>query len=119
MSCLFTSVILFGFIPYTAPSYYLLVFLKSLTYLLGSVVDAHPLIPDYVKSESRGKAVALALLGSVFGEVFAMTVFIGLSINMSLDTSFLFVAFITGALTCMIPIIVREPFIKRPETDIG
>ena len=85
MTCLFSSVALFGVIPYTAPNYPLLVFVKSLTFLLGSIVDAHPLIPDYIKSESRGKAVAIALLGSIMGEVFAMTVFIGLSINMDLN----------------------------------
>ena len=114
MTCLFASVALFGLIPYTAPNYPLLVFVKSLTFLLGSIVDAHPLIPDYVKSESRGKAVAIALLGSITGEVVAMTVFIGLSIHMSLDRSFLFVAFVCGILTCTIPCIVREPDIKPP-----
>ena len=112
MSCLFGSVALFTVIPYTAPNYPLLVFVKSLTYVLGSVVDAHPLIPDYVKSESRGRAVAIALVGTVTGEVFAMTVFIGLSINMGLDQSFLFVAFICAMLTCVIPFIVREPTIR-------
>ena len=114
MVCLFSSVALFGVLPYTAPNYPLLVFVKSLTFLLGSIVDAHPLIPDYIKSESRGKAVAISLLGSIIGEVFAMTVFIGMSINMDLNQSFLFVAFICGVLTCLIPIIVREPIIKPP-----
>ena len=114
MTCLFASVTLFGVIPYTAPNYPLLVFVKSLTFLLGTTVDAHPLIPDYIKSESRGKAVAIALLGTITGEVFAMIFFIGMSINMDLNKSFLFVAFVCGILTCTIPFIVREPDIKPP-----
>ena len=111
-TCLFGSVALFTVIPYTAPNYPLLVFVKALTYVLGSIIDAHPLIPDYVKSESRGRAVAIQLIGTVTGEVFAMTVFIGLSINMGLDQSFVFVAFICTMLTCVIPFIVREPTIR-------
>ena len=119
MTSLFLSVALFALIPYTAPSYYLLVFVKSLTYVLGTIVDAHPLIPDYVKSESRGKAVAMAILGSIIGEVFAMTILIGMTLNMSLDQSFIFVALVCGALTCVIPIIVRDPAIKIPSVELG
>ena len=112
VTCLFGSVALFVILPFTAPNYPLLVLVKSLTYVFGTTVDAHPLIPDYVKSESRGRAVAMALLGTITGEVFAMTVFIGMTINMGLDQSFLFVAFICAAFTCVIPFIVREPKIR-------
>ena len=117
--CLFASVALFLLVPFTAPNYYFLVIVKSLTYLLGTIVDGHPLIPDYVKSESRGRAVSCAVLGSILGEVFSMTVLIGLSIDMRLDESFVFVAIICGGLTCLIPMIIREPVIKPPEPELN
>ena len=39
-------------------------------------LHAHPLVIDYVKSESRGKATAAQNIGNLIGEAFAMIVLI-------------------------------------------
>ena len=118
ITSLFTSITLSMLIPYTAPNYSLLVFVKSLTVVFGTIVDANPLIPDYIKSESRGKGVSISLLGSICGEVFAMTVLIGLTMDMDLDKSFLFVGLIMGSMSCLIPFIVRE-CVNKPSLELN
>ena len=57
-----------------------------------------PLVADYVKSESRGQAAALQIMGSLSGEVFAMMVLVGFSISMSIDESYAFAAAILAGL---------------------
>ena len=49
---------------------------------------SHPLINDYVRKNSRGKAIALNGLGSVFGEVMAMGVLLKLSKTMTYESAF-------------------------------
>jgi len=49
------------------------------------LIIANPLIADYIKKNSRGKAIALVAFGMGLGEAFSMTVLFGLSVNMPLN----------------------------------
>ena len=72
---------------------------------------------DYVKSEYRGKAVALQSFGSLFGEAFAMTVLFGISKgeDMHMNTAFLIAAIVTGSMSFLTLFFVRNPTIKKDE----
>lgn len=47
-------------------------------------LHAHPLVIDYIKSESRGKATAAQNIGNLIGEAFAMIVLIQIQISLSI-----------------------------------
>ena len=74
----FTAIaVLLYLLPRTAPSVPYLVVIRSLLQLCYVSAVSHPLIIDYIKKESRGKAVALSTLGGLIGEVFGMAVLFG------------------------------------------
>ena len=56
--------------PYTSPSIALLNCVYTVGFLLRCLKDANPLLIDYVKSNSRGKAIGLLAFGGIFGEIF-------------------------------------------------
>jgi len=62
MSYLLTAVVFF-FIPYTSPSFAMLALMRCLIGVSMAAPLAHPLINDYVRKGSRGKAIALNGLG--------------------------------------------------------
>jgi len=45
--------------PHTAPSLTWLTFVRAVIQMVLATLSAHPLIMDYVRQESRGKAAAL------------------------------------------------------------
>ena len=57
ISMLFKIVVVL-FLPYTSPNFILLVAGKVLFGLMSLIIDCEPLVADYVKNESRGKAIA-------------------------------------------------------------
>ena len=65
--------------PQTAPSIALLTLVRAFLQICGATLGSHPLIMDYVKQESRGKAAAVQNLGNLIGETFAMSVLFGYS----------------------------------------
>ena len=121
LSCLFLSCALLVVVPYTSPNYTLLVIVRSILGALESFASTNPLIPDYVKSESRGKGNAIRASAYLIGEIFSMVALFGMTVNMELNKSFTFAAIICTLLTLIIPFVVREPKIKspahEPETD--
>lgn len=80
--------IIFFLIPYTKPHFWLLALMRCAIGVTMSGPVAHPLINDYVKKNSRGKAIAINGLGAVFGEVVAMGVLLKLSKSMTYESSF-------------------------------
>ena len=52
------KIVVIFFLPYAAPSYFLLIVGKVVVGLMSLVIDCEPLVADYVKNESRGKAIA-------------------------------------------------------------
>ena len=58
--------------PCISPSIGALFFTRVLLGLCSSVLYANPLIPDYIKPNSRGRAYVLHSLGTGGGEMLAM-----------------------------------------------
>lgn len=89
---IFVSYILSGIVylsfPYTAPDYNMLIIARCILGVTIAAPLAHPLIPDYIKRSSRGKAVALCGVGAVLGEVFSMGVLFNLTKSMNFYTAF-------------------------------
>ena len=102
----------FILIPYSAPNYYLLVLLKTMNLVFSQVSFANPLILDYILSRSQGIANALVWAGFLFGELFNMVVLFGFSVDMDIDTSYKFASIVNLLLTCILPILIREPEIS-------
>ena len=63
--------------PYTSPSVPLLLVVRTLSSLPTMLIATHPLIMDYIKKESRGRALSLQALGALLGEAFAMVALFG------------------------------------------
>lgn len=56
--------------PLTSPSITLLKCVYTFGFILRCLKEANPLLIDYVKSESRGRAAGTRLFGTFFGEIF-------------------------------------------------
>ena len=79
--------------------------------------SCNPLIPDYIKSESRGAGTAVRASAFLLGEIFNFVALFGMTVDMDLDKSFTFAAVVCTVMTIIIPFIVREPKIKSPVHD--
>jgi len=69
--------------PYVPTINWLIVNRIGLTIAI-QFLHAHPLVIDYVKSESRGKANAAQNVGNLIGEAFAMIVLIQIQISLAI-----------------------------------
>lgn len=108
MSYFLTGLIYF-IIPYTKPKFWLLVVLRCAIGITMSGPLAHPLINDYIRKNSRGKAIAINGLGGVFGEVMAMGVLLKLSKSMTYEEAFAMTALIIILFGVYFSIFVKNP----------
>ena len=90
---LFLSYVLTAFIflgtPCTSPNYWMLAIARCLVGVTMAAPTSHPLINDYVRKNSRGKAVALNGCGVVIGELFTMGILLNYTKEMTYYQSFL------------------------------
>jgi len=77
------------------------------------LLHAHPLVIDYIKSESRGKANAAQGLGNLIGEAFAMVVLIHIQISLPIETSVWIVGTIVIILAFGALLLVTEPKLRK------
>jgi MFS family permease len=70
-------IVMIWVLPYV-PSIALLIVSKAGVRVALQYLHSHPLIIDYIKSESRGKATSLQALGNGVGELIAMSVFVSI-----------------------------------------
>lgn len=112
LSYLSTAIVMF-LIPYTAPSWTYLVIARCAMGLTMAAPISNPLIPDYIKRSSRGQAVAMAGIGFVFGEVFAMGVLFNITKKMSFKNAFAITAGIITLFGICFLFTVREPDMKN------
>lgn len=70
---------------------------------------SHPLINDYVCKNSRGKAIAVNGLGTVFGEVIAMGVLLKLSKTMTYEAAFALTGSIIVAWGFYYSVFIKNP----------
>ena len=71
-----------------------------------------PLIADYVKSDSRGQASALSIIGMFVGSAFSVVVLVGGTKNMDLDSAYTFAAVLLTAMSIPLFCLIREPEVK-------
>jgi sugar phosphate permease len=76
-------------------------------------LHAHPLVIDYIKSESRGKATAAQNIGNLIGEAFAMIVLIQIQISLSIKASVWIVGTIVASLSFGVLFLVSEPRLRK------
>ena len=103
-----TSIIFFA-IPYTAPDYGWLMVARCAIGVTMAAPLSNPLIADYIKRASRGKAVALNGIGFVFGEVISMGVLFNLTKNMSYYSAFAITSLLIFAFSIYFLVTVRDP----------
>lgn len=107
--------------PHTAPSLFWLTFVRAVIQMALATIGSHPMIMDYVKKESRGKAAALQNLGNLLGETFAMSVLFSISKKegVSQNEAFSIAALMLGVLSLVTLLIVRDPTIQSVTTQIS
>ena len=99
-------------IPRTAPSIELFIIVRAILQMVGVSLLGHPLVNDYVKKDSRGKAVAILGFGTLAGEAFAVVVLFGLTKRMELTQAFTVTSFILLVMSLFAIYCVTEPVIK-------
>ena len=98
--------------PFTSPYIILMVILRVLVQMSITQMMCHPLIMDYIKEESRGRASALQNLGTLLGEIFCMACLFSISKHVPTKQGFLYGALILGAMSCVLLCIVKDSTIK-------
>lgn len=116
LSYVLTSGVYF-LIPYSSPNYLFLMTLRCLIAVTMAAPIGHPLIADYVKSSDRGKAVALAGVGIVFGEVFAMGILFNFTKNLSYYDAFAVTAFLIFGFSMFFMYSIKEPDFNMIRND--
>jgi MFS family permease len=107
-------------LPYSAPNLSMLIFLRCMIGVTMSAPLAHPLIADYVKRSSRGKAVALAGIGLVCGEVLSMGVLFNFTKQMNYFDAFSIASLLILTFAIFFSITIVEPNIEtvRDKSDM-
>ena len=101
--------------PLTAPSIAQLTMVRTLMQMTGVSLMGHPLINDYIKKESRGKAVSITAIGTLGGEAFGVIVLFGITKRMELEMGFAIVSIVLGVLALPLTCLITEPKIKTKQ----
>jgi MFS family permease len=99
----------FFILPYSAPDYNMLMVMRCLIAITMSAPLSHPLIADYVKRTSRGKAIALAGVGIILGEVFSMGILFNLTKSMNYYDAFAIAASLIFMFALFFMFSLKEP----------
>ena len=100
-------------LPRTAPSIVYLVVDRALLQSVLVSAISHPLLIDYVKKESRGKAIALTTLGGMVGEALGMAVLFGCTKELEPKHAFFIASLVIFGVSLPFMCIVKEPVIKH------
>ena len=84
-TAIFGSIICMSLMPQVSPNLNLLILIRTIQSTFCVLIISNPLIADYIKKDSRGKAIALVATGMGLGEAFSMTVLFGLSAALPLN----------------------------------
>ena len=80
--------------------------------MVGVSLMSNPLINDYIKKDSRGKAVAFTSVGTLAGEAFSVVGLFGITKRMNVVNAFAFVSVILIVLALPLIYFVTEPKIN-------
>ena len=75
-------------------------------------LNSHPLIIDYIKSESRGRAASLQSVGTGVGEFIAMTVLLSFQFRFSPEVSSVLAGIVVMTMAYCCISMLREPVLK-------
>jgi MFS family permease len=100
-------------VPYS-PSIYPWVIVTRIGIAISSVSAlCLPLVTDYVKKSSRGKATAFQTMGIVIGDLITYGVIFTITKDMDPKYSFLFTSMITVLFAFSFLVIIKEPDMKK------
>ena len=83
--------------------------------LSNTLIVGAPLISDYVKQESRGRAVAINTMAIGISQIFATQCLVPLTLQMTFRDSFTVSAVMMLIITIPTLFMIREPSPKRPK----
>ena len=107
------AAIMMFLVPYTAPSYWRLVIVRAGIQVSVQGANCMPLVTDYVKKSSRGKATAFLAYGLVLGYLITFGILMNITKFMNREHGFLFIALVIVALSFMVGTFVKEPDLKK------
>lgn len=99
-------------VPFSSPHFWILCSVRAVMSIIINVVHVSPLLVDYVKSESRGLAMALGAMGLVLGELVMVGMF-SITRKMDMQAQFYVPAIILAAIASSLIFLVREPKLKQ------
>lgn len=111
-TAIFGSIICMSLMPQVAPNLNLLILIRTIQSTFCVLIISNPLIADYIKKDSRGKAIALVATGMGLGEAFSMTVLFGLSAALPLNQSYQFASAVLITMSLASLFMLREPELK-------
>ena len=116
-SALLSTNLLIWLLPKVAPNFMILCALRAIIGLNNTLIVGAPLISDYVKQESRGRAVAINTMAIGLSQVFATQFLVPLTMDMSFADSFGISALMMLILTLPTILMVREPTPKSHQEN--
>jgi MFS family permease len=99
--------------PYSSPDMGALLTLRCILGITMCAPMAHPLIPDYIKRNSRGKAIAVSGVGLVLGEVFSIGVLFNQTKTMTYYNAFLVAGAVVALLGIFLFLVIKDPNLKK------
>lgn len=109
----FATALVYIAIPYSSPNVHILLFLRILIGITMAAPIAHPLIPDYIKRSSRGKAVALSGVGLVLGEVFSIGILFNVTKSMDYFGAFKVAAAVIALFAFYFLFAIKDPDLNK------
>ena len=111
---------LVAILPLTAPSVITLGIVRCAIEIFLTQLICNPLIADYIKQDSRGRASAIQSFGALLGQLFSVVCLVGISSNEKLtqSDSYGINATILGCIGAPLAIIVTDVKIKSARTDV-
>ena len=108
-------------LPFTAPHFWLLIFIRAAIAIIVNVISVNPLIIDYVKNKSRGLVVSYMSIGFVLGELIMILMF-SITRSVTMPWQYAVPAVLLAMMTSVLIFMIREPKIKQwtppqPVTD--
>ena len=100
-------------VPLTAPHFYLLLIVKMGIQISLQAPNCQPLVTDYVKKHSRGRATAFLAFGLVVGDLISFAVLMQYTKRFSPEVGFLIVALCVLAIGTILLKLIKEPNIQK------
>jgi MFS family permease len=115
--CLFSLCFMLALVPRMAPSLFWLRIVRILFGMSQTVIGGNPLVVDYVKKDSRGRASALANFGILLGECVCMMILVQYTKKLDSDLAFFLASLVLITMSLPLLIMIREPDLSAKESN--